>query len=157
MLAINAGVVDGTPSSLAARFCRFRRRFRRNTHNDPLLVDLRIARCRTKRTSIGVLNTLSNPATTIGCNVRICGMKVDSLIEQGSGLVNEDQVLVGQHIWAVFDGATSVNQYVDESGRMLGSVCRPVSRWRTKDHTELCPRKRRERPEMLELPSFQNS
>jgi hypothetical protein len=54
-------------------------------------------------------------------------MRGEFLIEQGSGLANEDRLLVEERIWAVFDGATSLNKYVDESGNTGGVLASSIA------------------------------
>lgn len=47
-------------------------------------------------------------------------MKTDHIHEQGSGQMNEDQILIGKTIFGVFDGATSLNKYIDDQGNTGG-------------------------------------
>jgi len=58
----------------------------------------------------------------------ICSMKIDSLTDQGSGSTNEDQILAAQPVFAVFDGVTSLNKYVDESGKTGGLLASSIAR-----------------------------
>jgi len=55
-------------------------------------------------------------------------MKVDSLTEQGSGSVNEDQLLMAEPVFGVFDGATSLNRYVDQAGRTGGLLASTIAK-----------------------------
>src|SRR5258705_11565896 len=55
-------------------------------------------------------------------------MNGEFLIEQGSGSANEDRILVAERILAVFDGATSVNNYVDESGNTGGLLASSIAK-----------------------------
>ena len=49
-------------------------------------------------------------------------MRIDTLLEKGSGAVNEDAVLIdyARKRFGVFDGATSVVPYVDQNGKTGG-------------------------------------
>jgi len=58
----------------------------------------------------------------------ICSMKIGSLTDQGSGSTNEDQILAAQPVFAVFDGVTSLNKYVDESGKTGGLLASSIAR-----------------------------
>ena len=55
-------------------------------------------------------------------------MKVDFLTEQGSGSVNEDQILTAESVFGVFDGATSLNKYLDESGKTGGLLASTIAK-----------------------------
>src|SRR5262245_1732216 len=55
-------------------------------------------------------------------------MNVDFLTERGSGSVNEDQILMADPVFGVFDGATSLNKYVDESGKTGGLLASTIAR-----------------------------
>jgi hypothetical protein len=55
-------------------------------------------------------------------------MKGEFLIEQGSGSANEDRILVEERILGVFDGATSLNKYVDESGYTGGLLASSIAK-----------------------------
>lgn len=46
--------------------------------------------------------------------------KIESISEQGDGLVNEDVVLAGPESFGVFDGATGLDKYVDSQGKTGG-------------------------------------
>ena len=48
-------------------------------------------------------------------------MKIDHIFDQGSGSVNEDQLLINTPTFAVFDGATSLDRYVNDEG-MTGAL-----------------------------------
>jgi len=55
-------------------------------------------------------------------------MKVDFLTERGSGSVNEDQILMAEPVFGVFDGATSLNKYVDQSGKTGGLLASSIAK-----------------------------
>jgi hypothetical protein len=55
-------------------------------------------------------------------------MNGEFLIEQGSGSANEDRILVAEGIAAVFDGATSIHAYVDESGNTGGALAASIAK-----------------------------
>lgn len=46
--------------------------------------------------------------------------QVESVHEQGAGIMNEDQVLITPTVLAVLDGATSLNKYADKNGKTGG-------------------------------------
>jgi len=49
-------------------------------------------------------------------------MDVDSLLEQGSGKMNEDAFVIKDSLFGVFDGGTSIVKYLDESGKTGGAL-----------------------------------
>lgn len=55
-------------------------------------------------------------------------MKIESVHEKGIGIMNEDTLLIGKDIFGVFDGATSLNKYVDESGNTGGYLASSIAR-----------------------------
>ena len=55
-------------------------------------------------------------------------MNVDFLTEQGSWSVNEDRILMADPVFGVFDGATSLNKYVDESGKTGGLLASTIAK-----------------------------
>jgi hypothetical protein len=55
-------------------------------------------------------------------------MRGEFLIERGSGSVTEDQILVAENIFGVFDGATSLKKYADESGNTGGLLASSIAR-----------------------------
>jgi serine/threonine protein phosphatase PrpC len=63
-------------------------------------------------------------------------MNVDFLTEPGSGSVNEDQILMADPVFGVFDGATSLNKYVDESGKTGGLLASTIAKETFKKETE---------------------
>lgn len=56
------------------------------------------------------------------------GIKVESISEKGTKSVNEDSYLVGDSIWGVFDGATSLNKYVDPDGKTGGLIASSLAK-----------------------------
>ena len=44
-------------------------------------------------------------------------MKVNYIFDKGSSNVNEDSYLMKNNIFGVFDGATSLDKYIDKIGR----------------------------------------
>lgn len=49
-------------------------------------------------------------------------MKIETILEKGSALLNEDTLLVQGNIFGVFDGATSLNKTVFENGKTGGFI-----------------------------------
>ena len=47
-------------------------------------------------------------------------LTVDHILDQGSGVINEDIAMVTKNTFGVFDGASSVNIYQDENGKTGG-------------------------------------
>jgi serine/threonine protein phosphatase PrpC len=47
-------------------------------------------------------------------------MKVESIYDQGVGIMNEDQIVSAEPVFAVLDGATSLNKFVDTQGKTGG-------------------------------------
>lgn len=55
-------------------------------------------------------------------------MKVQKIFDKGSGLMNEDQILVRKNLFAVFDGATSLNKYLDAKKRTGGFLASAIAK-----------------------------
>ncbi len=55
-------------------------------------------------------------------------MRTDHLIEKGVGLMNEDAILLGTNRFGIFDGATSLDGYVDEEGRTGGYLAANIAK-----------------------------
>jgi len=49
-------------------------------------------------------------------------MKVDYLIDKGSGSNNEDEFLIKDNLFGVFDGLTGLNRYKDAKGKTSGQI-----------------------------------
>jgi len=47
-------------------------------------------------------------------------MEVHTLLERGGAKQNEDQLLITDNLYGAFDGATSLDKYVDTSGNTGG-------------------------------------
>ena len=47
-------------------------------------------------------------------------MKIEKIYDKGIGLMNEDQLLIKENLFAVFDGATSLNNFFDSEGKTGG-------------------------------------
>lgn len=54
--------------------------------------------------------------------------KVEFISEKGVKPTNEDSYLIGENIWGVFDGATSLNKYIDPDGRTGGLIASSIAR-----------------------------
>lgn len=55
-------------------------------------------------------------------------MKVQTIHDQGTGIVNEDVLLVTKDTFGVFDGATSLNAYINESGKTGGLLAAEIAK-----------------------------
>lgn len=55
-------------------------------------------------------------------------MKVDFIYEKSTRPVNEDQILMADNVFAVFDGATSISGYVDNKGRTGGLIAAEIAK-----------------------------
>ena len=56
-------------------------------------------------------------------------IKIEHILEKGSGRVNEDRMVMGKNLFGVFDGATSLdNDFFDDTDRSeerrVGKECR---------------------------------
>lgn len=49
-------------------------------------------------------------------------VKIDYVHDKGSGKLNEDQFIIKNNLYGVFDGATSLNKYIDENGKTGGFI-----------------------------------
>jgi len=49
-------------------------------------------------------------------------MKVDTIYDKGVGIVNEDNYVISDNLFGVFDGATSFDKYVDANGKTGGYI-----------------------------------
>ncbi|OGK34231.1 hypothetical protein A3I50_04625 [Candidatus Roizmanbacteria bacterium RIFCSPLOWO2_02_FULL_37_9] len=49
-------------------------------------------------------------------------MKIDFLLDIGEGETNEDNLLVKDNLFGVFDGLTSLNKYKDQNGKTGGQI-----------------------------------
>lgn len=63
-------------------------------------------------------------------------MRIEFLLDQGVGLMNEDQVLQTGSVFGVFDGATSLNKYADENGKTGGFLASSLSSEYFRTHKE---------------------
>lgn len=54
--------------------------------------------------------------------------KISHITNKGVGLVNEDQVIVGNNLFGVFDGATSLNKYVNNEGKTGGYLASLITK-----------------------------
>lgn len=54
-------------------------------------------------------------------------MKIEHLLVQGSGKMNEDALFTGERRFGVFDGATSFNGFADEFGRTGGHLASTIA------------------------------
>jgi len=65
--------------------------------------------------------------------------RVEILLDKGSGVVNEDRALTASPVFAVIDGATSLNKYRDKNGETGGSLAAGIlsEEFRTKEGTLL--------------------
>ena len=52
--------------------------------------------------------------------------QVSQIQEKGSGIINEDSILVKDDIFGVFDGASSLNKYIDENGKTGGYLASSI-------------------------------
>ena len=55
-------------------------------------------------------------------------MRITSVYDKGGGLMNEDALLIGTHRFGVFDGATSLDNYIDEEGKTGGYCAANIAR-----------------------------
>lgn len=55
-------------------------------------------------------------------------MRVQKLYQKGSGVVNEDQLLVKKNLFAVFDGATGLVPYRNREGKTGGSLAAEIAK-----------------------------
>lgn len=55
-------------------------------------------------------------------------MKTNLVYEKGIKNSNEDTYLIGDSIWGVFDGATSLNKYVDPDGKTGGLIASTIAK-----------------------------
>lgn len=55
-------------------------------------------------------------------------MRIEHVRDKGVGRVNEDQLLIGNNLFGVFDGATSLVGFVDESGRTGGQIASEIAK-----------------------------
>ncbi len=55
-------------------------------------------------------------------------MKITTIHDQGSGAINEDMYLVKKPLFAVFDGATSLNKYADKDGKTGGYLAASIAK-----------------------------
>ncbi len=54
-------------------------------------------------------------------------MRIDHLIDQGVGKMNEDAIFLGERRFGVFDGASSLDGYTDEQGRTGGFLAANIA------------------------------
>ena len=55
-------------------------------------------------------------------------VKIEHILDQGSGTTNEDRLIIGEHIFGVFDGATSLdNNAPRPSGQTGGSLAADIA------------------------------
>jgi len=66
-------------------------------------------------------------------------MKVSSITDQGVGQINEDVILTSKNVLGVFDGATSLNKYVDSDGKTGGFLAATIAKevFAKEDHESL--------------------
>jgi serine/threonine protein phosphatase PrpC len=55
-------------------------------------------------------------------------MKIDLVYEKGIKSTNEDSYLIGVDIWGVFDGANSMNKFIDFDGRTGGQIASSIAK-----------------------------
>lgn len=55
------------------------------------------------------------------------GMKVEQILEQGSGAQNEDYLISDNHVFGVFDGATSLDGAFFDGGRSGGALASSIA------------------------------
>jgi serine/threonine protein phosphatase PrpC len=55
-------------------------------------------------------------------------MKVSFISDKGSSFVNEDNYLIGDNIFGVFDGATSLDWYIDSDGKTGGLLASSIAK-----------------------------
>ncbi|MDP1813335.1 MAG: protein phosphatase 2C domain-containing protein [Leadbetterella sp.] len=55
-------------------------------------------------------------------------MKISFINEKGVKNTNEDSYLIKDNIWGVFDGANSLNKYVDKDGKTGGLIASMITR-----------------------------
>ena len=55
------------------------------------------------------------------------GMKVEQILEQGSGAQNEDYLIMDHNIFGVFDGATSLTDACFEEGKSGGCMASSIA------------------------------
>lgn len=55
-------------------------------------------------------------------------MLINCLSDQGNGKINEDAILWRDNLFGVFDGATSLNSYIDEQGHTGGYLASNIAR-----------------------------
>ncbi|MFH1564366.1 MAG: hypothetical protein ABIC82_00770 [bacterium] len=55
-------------------------------------------------------------------------MKVNFIHEKGIGKNNEDGFLIKNNIWGVFDGATSLNKFTDQTGKTGGLIASTIAK-----------------------------
>lgn len=55
-------------------------------------------------------------------------MKINFIHEKGIGKNNEDNFLIKDNIWGVFDGATSLNNFIDSTGKTGGLIASLIAK-----------------------------
>ena len=55
-------------------------------------------------------------------------MKHELIYNQGVGVVNEDAWLVHNNVFGVFDGATSMNRFIDRDGKTGGYLASHITK-----------------------------
>ena len=55
-------------------------------------------------------------------------LKIQKIYSQGSGKINEDELLIKNNLYAVFDGATSLVGYTDKLGRTGGKLAAGITK-----------------------------
>ncbi|MFA4887176.1 MAG: protein phosphatase 2C domain-containing protein [Candidatus Nanoarchaeia archaeon] len=55
-------------------------------------------------------------------------MRVEHILDKGSGKINEDQILKKENLFAVFDGMTSLNKFTDAKKRTGGFLASSVAK-----------------------------
>lgn len=55
-------------------------------------------------------------------------IKIDYISDKGSGSINEDDFLIGENIFGVFDGAAGLVKYFDEDGNSGGAIAAQISK-----------------------------
>ena len=52
---------------------------------------------------------------------------IETVYDKGGGEVNEDEILVGEDIYGVFDGATSIHNYRDKKGKTGAKIASEIA------------------------------
>jgi hypothetical protein len=55
-------------------------------------------------------------------------MKIEYIYDKGSGIINEDNYLIKNKLFGLFDGATSLDKYIDKNGKTGGFLASLIAK-----------------------------